>query len=1319
MNQLTLHYANVMHKIYRKLTALTMLLAVLSILALPFNADADDTSIYTGLDSNICQDTESYRFIFIVDNSGSITTNEFTTIKSTIDDTAETVLSSGLDGVELAVMQYGTNHDTGEHGYHITVPFTNNLLTATSWGRHYGTGTSLNRWFQDHLPGSLAEARIDDVYAAGNSLDITDGSNVQFVFFTDAWRTTGDGCCSMMVAEDGDAFKGSALPLFGEYDALKSGQLLTNSAGVEIKGQFTVLNVDPQKNSIMASAAIASVGGAYTGDIEANIDDPDGSQTKPRRLISTSFDDPELAQKITSLVGEVIEEIRSTNFTQTAPAVTVNAFNRLVNRTELFYSLFSPTTSPRWNGNIKGFTIRAEDQKLLDSLGNVAVDAASGEIKDTSVSLWSKANYPECDLTKFDADSILRNCSPTSDGAQAGVGAFRDNLTDSRKIYTQQRALESQTANIIKGDYFGGGIIQIKGDTEIEATLLGLDDSQNTIGSEDRFDEVTLPFNPVGGNSFTYSEAADSLIFNDSASASTTGWTAHAATPYFQQSGADLDKEHRFEFTFGENDPTLAATGNDYIIVGIQDDGDNTANSTSSITLGLYFTPNYKLNLYIPFGSSAGVYTAGTYADGDVFEFVISGDSPTHKILQNGVGIASYSQLQARNGTFLPAGTDFRGRAFGYESPDFGNAEDVIFQNIKLTQEDVGEVIPSTDTGREQVLKWIAGENVFNDNLSEATGDGNQFIADSLHTQPRVITYGGTANSPIDVLFHTTNMGALHAINPETGAEHWAYIPPELLANPLAYIRDNDLSTSHRYGLDGEMSTWVVRPPATNDQIEAGEATVPKRVFIYTGQRRGGKGIYAFNATNATSSNPTGANTCNVIGDGAISDPVCQLFRPIIGGTEANSTPGFEMLGQTWGKPTRLRVNTSDPSFCATGVDVCSRDVLMFVGGYDEQYDGVSQDCQNNEVGVASVSELAGCVVGSAIYMVDAFTGELVWKIGQQSAPTAGSVPPAVSPGLFVECNESTSASDSAIATDSPGTCNDDMKHSFVATPVSLDLDRDGAIDTIFANDISGQIWRIDLRSADTEKRVFSRVIDQVTAGVIADLSSTDMAAEDRFFYNSIDASILRDSPIATDEGTRINLVIGSGNRANPRNSSESTGNYFYVVYDTNLGTAPDDYNYVASPIAGAQRSQINLSTLEADSTQLSTYGFQVPTVDDEFEKVLSTTVTVAGVAIGVSYSPEISDQLCTIGGSRLYLIDLNDGSVTTQILAQPGIVSEAVVLNLLTDPTDDAENPQTPEIRTKVCVGNECFDLEDDLGIDPSDSNLGKAIKQAWWEVR
>lgn len=80
-----------------------------------------------------------------------------------------------------------------------------------------------------------------------------------------------------------------------------------------------------------------------------------------------------------------IENIEADSFI--APAVAVNAFNRLQYREDLYFALFEPTNTPRWNGNLKKYQVRADGQ-IVDKNGSVAVDD-SGFFHSNATSFWS------------------------------------------------------------------------------------------------------------------------------------------------------------------------------------------------------------------------------------------------------------------------------------------------------------------------------------------------------------------------------------------------------------------------------------------------------------------------------------------------------------------------------------------------------------------------------------------------------------------------------------------------------------------------------------------------------------------------------------------------------------------------------------------------------------------------------------------------------------------------------------------------------------------------------------------------------------------
>lgn len=99
----------------------------------------------------------------------------------------------------------------------------------------------------------------------------------------------------------------------------------------------------------------------------------------------TADDTGSLTSALTAIVSEILE----TQTTFVAPAVSVNAFNQTRNLDELYFSVFRPSSTTHWPGNLKKYRIRASDGVILDSLGNPAVDEATGFFADSSKSYWS------------------------------------------------------------------------------------------------------------------------------------------------------------------------------------------------------------------------------------------------------------------------------------------------------------------------------------------------------------------------------------------------------------------------------------------------------------------------------------------------------------------------------------------------------------------------------------------------------------------------------------------------------------------------------------------------------------------------------------------------------------------------------------------------------------------------------------------------------------------------------------------------------------------------------------------------------------------
>lgn len=211
------------------------------------------------------------KVIYIVDNSGSVSSTEFNDMKTSIDQISAQLLST-YTNIEVAVVQYVYDGSTSSSLYDITVPFTNNIATAQTWARSTLPG------FGDHLPGSLEALRSSGDLDSLGVLDIETGDcDIRFFVFTDAAMASGS---SILKNNGGGTITApAALPDYGEYNILKT----------NYNASFSVYHVAPNSTAELAGGAISSVGGTYNTAIDPNPGDPEGSGVLPRRYLTGSF----------------------------------------------------------------------------------------------------------------------------------------------------------------------------------------------------------------------------------------------------------------------------------------------------------------------------------------------------------------------------------------------------------------------------------------------------------------------------------------------------------------------------------------------------------------------------------------------------------------------------------------------------------------------------------------------------------------------------------------------------------------------------------------------------------------------------------------------------------------------------------------------------------------------------------------------------------------------------------------------------------------------------------------------------------------------
>lgn len=252
----------------------------------------------------------------------------------------------------------------------------------------------------------------------------------------------------------------------------------------------------------------------------------------------------------------------------------------------------------------------------------------------------------------------------------------------------------------------------------------------------------------------------------------------------------------------------------------------------------------------------------------------------------------------------------------------------------------------SNTTQKDRFINWARGKNT--------DGTNRLAISDVLHNEPKLVAYvtdedlARVNNAPLTspeqlYMFFGSNEGFIHAIDPKTGNEKFAFIPKELLANPGAYLTNAKGSSSKKYGMDGQINLWTKYREATagNGDIAA-KRRVLEKATLYAGMRRGGSNYYALDVSN-------------------IDAPAFKWM--IKGAYNPTPTPGFEKLGMTF----------SAPKLADVKINNVQTKVLIFTGGYDKDHDTIGTNAPKADS------------IGNALFIADAETGKLLWRAGSNS----------------------------------------------------------------------------------------------------------------------------------------------------------------------------------------------------------------------------------------------------------------------------------------------------------------------------------------------
>lgn len=558
-----------------------------------------------------------------------------------------------------------------------------------------------------------------------------------------------------------------------------------------------------------------------------------------------------------------------------------------------------------------------------------------------------------------------------------------------------------------------------------------------------------------------------------------------------------------------------------------------------------------------------------------------------------------------------------------------GSAHVVNTTNVTTTM--LGDAAMTT-TRQTAIVDWMRGRDVNDENKNGSTTDNRWAFADALHSRPITITYGkdGTG-TPVNKLFVGTSDGGLRMINTADsdsnngGVEQWIVYIPEMLAD-MGQRMDSATGT-HIDGLDSSPTAWI-RDNNNNGIIEPG-GTQNDKVSLFVAQRRGGRNIYAFDVTPAS----TLTNPASV----AASDIPPRFLWRIKGGVST----GFGALGQTWSQPQVTRIWVK----CPTGDTTCSgskvKTVLIFAGGYDP----TTLDAGTMPSGADSQ--------GNAIYIVDPDSGSLIWRAG---GPGSGA-------NLVLAA----------------------MNYAIPSDVARVDSDGDSVTDRLYVGDSRGQLFRIDLGNQIDATDIGA---GGSSGFVLADVGCSGgnranhcsaTAARDRrmFFYPPAVASVKDDT--FTSTGTEIYdiVTIQTGNREDPLDiitgTTDPVRNRVYAFRDYNPGlgapstgqTPITDANlYDATSDVLADGADTTTGTYTSALTAIqSSKGWYVQLVPNPAattytyvgEKGLSETTIFQGTVYATTYTPADASALTGCrpmaeGIAKIYAMNVLTGGTNTNL---------------------------------------------------------------------
>jgi type IV pilus assembly protein PilY1 len=334
--------------------------------------------------------------------------------------------------------------------------------------------------------------------------------------------------------------------------------------------------------------------------------------------------------------------------------------------------------------------------------------------------------------------------------------------------------------------------------------------------------------------------------------------------------------------------------------------------------------------------------------------------------------------------------------------------------------------------------------------------------------------------------------------------------------------------------------------------VERNTSGTVTKAYLYIAARRGGRFIYALDVTSPTAPKFLWKKGCSSLA------------------VDATCDAGFAEMGQTWSQPQIIKVKAN------------TNPVLIFGGGYDP----VSEDPEVP----ATVDTM-----GRGVFVLDAFTGTLVWSAVNSTYTASTTVLPVTG-----------------------------MDFSIAADLLPIDRTFDGYVDRVYAADVGGNVWRLDIGDA---AKADWKVWKIASVGARPDTVTT------RKFLFGMDVVL----------GASFDaVVIGSGDREHPlaTNDANDVINRVYMFKDT-TGPTGSSLGISDTCEASVTTSCSNLfDATNSSAVPATALGWSITL--DAGEKVVNAPVVAGGNMLFGTNQPDTSNLSCSpnLGIAKRYSIN-------------------------------------------------------------------------------